>query len=354
MASKLIFVTGASGFLASHIIYQLLQQGHRVRATARGKNVPALQELYKGHPVEIIEMADIAHTQLDESALSGVDALIHTASPLPGKVDGDELLKTAIDGSLNILRQAEKAGVKKFVVTSSISAVVGDPAAKSPTDLRPEYWNPVTKEDAASGNVWAVYAASKKYAELAVWEWAEQHPHVDVTTLTPPFIYGPFAPLWLPIPAGEFARFSTNMMLYNLLFHNGVHQPRPSHIDVRDVARAHVAAALADNANVKDDGKRKRIIFTSPNPFVFADIKADILRARPELEGRFIQTPPPVLNFERFDIDFGRIEEVLGIKKEDFHTRQETFLDGIDSILEVEKKWLAEGYVLPEKVPEMA
>ena len=56
---------------------------------------------------------------------------------------------------------------------------------------------------------------------------------------------------------------------------------------------------------------------------MFADIKADILRARPELEERFIQTPPPVLNFERFDIDFGRIEEVLGIKKEDFHTRQE-------------------------------
>ena len=26
------------------------------------------------------------------------------------------------------------------------------------------------------------YAASKKYAELAVWEWAEAHPHVDVTT----------------------------------------------------------------------------------------------------------------------------------------------------------------------------
>ena len=44
-------------------------------------------------------------------------------------------------------------------------------------------WNPVTKEDALlSDNKHIIYAASKKYAELAVWEWAEAHPDVDVTT----------------------------------------------------------------------------------------------------------------------------------------------------------------------------
>ena len=37
---------------------------------------------------------------------------------------------SAIEGTLNVLRQAEKAGVKKFVVTSSISALMGDPALK--------------------------------------------------------------------------------------------------------------------------------------------------------------------------------------------------------------------------------
>ena len=44
----------------------------------------------------------------------------------------------------------------------------------------------MTKEDALhSGDKTVVYAASKKYAELAVWEWAEAHPHVDVTTSKP-------------------------------------------------------------------------------------------------------------------------------------------------------------------------
>ena len=44
-------------------------------------------------------------------------------------------------------------------------------------------WNPVTKENALhSDEKRIIYAASKKYAELAVWEWAEAHPDVDVTT----------------------------------------------------------------------------------------------------------------------------------------------------------------------------
>ena len=46
-----------------------------------------------------------------------------------------------------------------------------------------EDWNPVTKEIAINaGNDEDAYAASKKFAELAVWEWAEAHPHVEVTT----------------------------------------------------------------------------------------------------------------------------------------------------------------------------
>ena len=40
----------------------------------------------------------------------------------------------------------------------------------------------MTKEIAIQNPGKNTYAASKKYAELAVWEWADAHPHVDVTT----------------------------------------------------------------------------------------------------------------------------------------------------------------------------
>ena len=44
----------------------------------------------------------------------------------------------------------------------------------------------MTKEDALnSGDKFVIYTASKKYAELALWEWAEAHPNVDLTTSKP-------------------------------------------------------------------------------------------------------------------------------------------------------------------------
>jgi hypothetical protein len=43
-------------------------------------------------------------------------------------------------------------------------------------------WNPISNEIATHTSINDTYSASKKYAELAVWEWAEAHPHVDVTT----------------------------------------------------------------------------------------------------------------------------------------------------------------------------
>jgi nucleoside-diphosphate-sugar epimerase len=105
---------------------------------------------------------------------------------------------------LNVLRQAKKAGVKKFVVTSSIITMTGDSTVKG-TAYRSERrlflfcvltwrlskhtlslstdWSPITKEDGLNSDEKKItYAASKKYAELAVWEWAEAHPDVDVTT----------------------------------------------------------------------------------------------------------------------------------------------------------------------------
>jgi nucleoside-diphosphate-sugar epimerase len=99
---------------------------------------------------------------------------------------------------MNVIRQADKAGVTKIIVTSSIYAV-WNPQYSLTDKGTPFYvlcthtalpctrtdWNPVTKEEAlSSGNAELAYAASKKFSELAVWDFADTHPHIEFTIST--------------------------------------------------------------------------------------------------------------------------------------------------------------------------
>ncbi|KJA20052.1 hypothetical protein HYPSUDRAFT_189259 [Hypholoma sublateritium FD-334 SS-4] len=348
--SKLIFVTGASGFLASHVIYQLLQDGYRVRATARGKKVAALKELYSAHPaLEIVEVPDIAHSQFAE-ALADVDAVIHTATPLPARVDPETMLHTAIEGSLNVLRQAEKAGVRKFVVTSSTAAINGDPTVVG-VSFRTHHWNPAKKEEInADTDPVEAYSAAKALSERAVWDWAAAHPHVDVTTINPTYIYGPAAPLTLRLAPGDFVGLSTNLFIYNLITPPGQHLPGAGSIDVRDAARAHIGA-LGNDATAAP-GARKRAILASPHGLVERYLFELYRKERPAVAGRMIAGEGVVPVFDRYDLDFAEIESFTGMKKSDYHTMEQTFLDALDSLLVIEKDWKEQGFVVKD-VPLM-
>ncbi|KAJ7214260.1 hypothetical protein B0H12DRAFT_1205732 [Mycena haematopus] len=361
MSSELIFVTGASGFLGSHVVLQLLEKGYRVRAVARGAKADHLKSSYAnyGDRFELVKITDIAHDQFPE-ALVGVDAIIHLASPLPGRAEPATLLTAAVEGTLNVIVQGEKAGVKRMVVTSSIATVTNP--KESCTDqgkqhkpralylendtLYPTDWSPITKEIALTGgNKMITYAASKKFAELALWEWADKHPHVEVTTLNPPFFYGPFTPHF-SIPAPDFGAISTDILVYNLLFRDGVFPPRTRYIDVRDVAQAHIRAL---NSRPTAEVGRKRIILSSPSGWPFQQTLSFIAEQRPALKERLIAGTPPVQAFDVMPIDFQRVEKVLGMKVSDFHTVQQTTLDTVDALIQVEEQWRSAGH--PIKTP---
>lgn len=66
----------------------------------------------------------------------GIDALIHVASPLAGREDPDSTIKTAVEGTLNMLRQAEKAGISRIVVTSSIATAMNKVADTSDATIK--------------------------------------------------------------------------------------------------------------------------------------------------------------------------------------------------------------------------
>ncbi|OSC97805.1 NAD-P-binding protein [Trametes coccinea BRFM310] len=334
-------VTGINGFLGAHIVDQLVKANYRVRGTVRSARLDFVRQsntIY-GSDVEVIAADDLAFGDFTD-ALKGVDGVIHAAAPLIGKESPEQALTTSIEGALNILRQAEKAGIKRFVLVSSLLTVktIGDPAPVY-TD---EDWVETTREKAlASNDPTFVYVSEKVLAERAVWEFAEKHPNIDVTSVNPPFFLGPFAPNFR-FTEGRIGEMSTNVLAYTLLNPTGKpFVPLMLTIDVRDVARATVKGLTSPlTAEV---GRRKRLLFL-PHVVSWKDCATHIAQERPELRDRVSK---PALNGEfpdappRGPVDNSRAVEVLKLGQlNDWKT---TLLAAVDSIVKAEKNLAKEG-----------
>ena len=203
-SDQLILLTGASGFVAAHVLNSLLQHGYSVRGTVRSEATADKVRKTHSHLLKGDEsrlsfsiVPDVASPGAFDDAVKGVDGVIHTASPFVMQVEDNErdLLDPAIKGTTQILIAVQKYApqVKRIVITSSFAAIV-DPSQGT----RPGYtysekdWNPVTYEQAKSGDGATAYCASKTFAERAAWEFVEKNkPNFDVATICPPMIYGP-------------------------------------------------------------------------------------------------------------------------------------------------------------------
>lgn len=344
--SKLVLITGASGFIGSHIVDELLANNYRVRASARPPKVESLRSKYSkyGDQFEAVAIADVGSGTFPE-VFDGVAAVIHTASALPTRAaNPDEILHSAEEGTLNIARQAEKAGIKRFVFTSSAGTVANSSGSFTDKD-----WNPTSWDDAAKGGNMPAYAVAKTLAEKKLWAFAEAHPHFDVTTINPPFCYGNFA-TGFSVPTPEPAQLSSNIIIYYLLFPNGQWPiGRHRYVDVRDVAKAHVRALKSPLSSSPGIG-RKRLVFGSPYNFDYTEFVQIIKTKRPQFADRLIKAQPQPLSYANMPVDLKRMEQVLGMKKEDYYTVEQTLLDAVDAIIALEKQWVDDGHELPKEI----
>ena len=114
MSSKLVLVTGGSGFIGVHCILQLLNAGYRVRTTVRllerEADVRTMLRVGGVEPADALSFA-VANLTSDEGwaqAVAGCDYVLHVASPFPLKVprDENELIVPAREGALRVLRAA--------------------------------------------------------------------------------------------------------------------------------------------------------------------------------------------------------------------------------------------------------
>ncbi len=167
-------ITGASGFVGSAVVRQLIAAGHTVRALVRPDSD---RRNLTGLSVEIVP-GDLTDCRSLDRALTGCSFLFHVAAiyrlwvPHP-----EEIYETNVTGTRNIMLAAAKAGVKRIVYTSSV-ATLGLPSDGSPADER----TPASLKDMVGH-----YKRSKFLAEAEVKRLADEEglPVVIVNPSTP-------------------------------------------------------------------------------------------------------------------------------------------------------------------------
>lgn len=114
-----VFLTGASGFLGGHILQVLHDQGHAVKALSRRAETDAAISALGAQPVRAA-LDDAGSLQ---KAMQGCEAAFHVAADTSmWRPHAAQQTATNVQGTQNMLRAAEQAGVKAFIHTSSVSA----------------------------------------------------------------------------------------------------------------------------------------------------------------------------------------------------------------------------------------
>ncbi len=113
-------VIGASGFLGSHLVKELIRQGFAVRIMVRASsNVDALQGLHYEKA-----MGDVMDVGALKAAMEGCDWVFHSAVDTRALLfNSGPLYETNVLGVVNAVQAAKDCGIKKFVLTSSLVAV---------------------------------------------------------------------------------------------------------------------------------------------------------------------------------------------------------------------------------------
>lgn len=213
--SERVLVTGATGFIGSHIAAAFAAAGWPVRATVRASSDLKWLE---GLDVETVE-ADLATPADLSHAVSDVQVVVHSAG-LTGAKRPEELQWVNVEATSRLAQASAAAGVRRFVFLSSLAARGPDPVS-TPKGFRP---GPSPASD---------YGRSKRAGEEALEPFSDA---MSVVVLRLAGVYGPrdsdLLPMfrmadrgWLAIPAGDM---------------------RVQPVHVSDVARAAMKAVEAD------------------------------------------------------------------------------------------------------------
>ncbi len=153
----MILVTGATGFLGSELVKQLIASGQQVRALKRETSaIPAF--LLHKH-IDWIN-CDVLDLSLLEQGFKGVDYVYHCAAKISfNPADKEQLMKVNVEGTANVVNLCQEFGIKKLVHVSSVAAVGESKNGSLITEK--DFWEFHNRQ--------SFYALSKYQSEMEVW-----------------------------------------------------------------------------------------------------------------------------------------------------------------------------------------
>jgi dihydroflavonol-4-reductase len=227
-------ITGGTGLVGTHLLYDLVVAGEPVRAIKRENSdlemVRKIFRFYTDNGDELFDRiewvnANILDVYELEDAMQGIEYVYHSAALVSfGKKDVEKLYKVNIEGTANVVNVALDAGIKKLCHVSS-TAAIGRAKSGAQIDENTQW-----KTSPLNTN----YAVSKFGAEREVWRANEEG--LQTVIVNPSIIIGP----------GDASR-STGRMFTTMskglkYYTEGIN----GFVDVRDVSRAMIALMKSD------------------------------------------------------------------------------------------------------------
>eukprot|EP00026_Physarum_polycephalum_P013351 Phypoly_transcript_13744.p1 GENE.Phypoly_transcript_13744~~Phypoly_transcript_13744.p1 ORF type:complete len:332 (+),score=74.65 Phypoly_transcript_13744:21-1016(+) len=327
-----VFLSGASGYVAAHVLKQLLGKGYSVRASVRSQQkADQIAQKYPQYKdkLEFVLVEDISKDGAFDGKLEGVEGIFHTASPFHFKVTTSnkvDLVDPAVKGTVGMLESALKVPTVKRVVITSSFAAISDSTKDSSHVYTEADWNPITQEQAENGDARAGYVGSKKLAEKAAHDFIQaKKPHFDIVTINPPLIYGP-----IEHHINKLTDLNESVRTF-YEFVSGQKEISVSHldvfVDVRDVATAHILAY--------EKGEPNNRYFIVGGNFSWQEVVDIAHKYFPDSKAKKGNPGdyPPI----KFRFDNSKSRTKLGLV---YHTKEETFKDAIAQLIEFEKQGL--------------
>jgi dTDP-glucose 4,6-dehydratase len=294
--NKKILVTGADGFIGSHLTEMLVRQGYDVKAFVYYNSFNSWGWLDSTDKY-ILDSLDVFSGDIRDShgireAARGCDAILHLAAliSIPFSYHSPEAyVDTNVKGTLNIVQAAQDLGISRIVCTST-SEVYGT-----------AQFVPITEEHPLVGQ--SPYAATKIAADQIAMSFYRSF-GTPVTILRPFNTFGPRQSARAVIPT-----IITQLLAGNTRIKLGSLHPTRDFTFVEDTARGFVAALNADNilGETINLGSNQEISIMDT-----ANIIADVIGVELEIESDDSRLRPKLSEVERLWSDNSKARDILG------------------------------------------